>query len=533
MRATVHGFARRLARGCAVVGLAVPGVALAYDFQVDGWSVEWLGFEDDFEDGVLADGEPGEPSHYQPVCGATGDAGESAAIVESDGLLELSGPDAACDGAILGAQLGVPTPSETRVTFRFQVPALGESYGITLSTPDQSDFVNLSLARAAVPPLLQPDVLLVVLAADPFADGSPAFVQIAILSTTPPHADVSGQAIELKLGVVPGPGGTLIPDGSYRLCTGSPCESETTTPFLPLTATGLSSDGGALDAGVLHYPAFTALGVPGGDPFSFAIEEWSTRGRADDDFSDGIFSDAPPYLPPASFGCDGVSEAGGFLRLRGPGAACGATYAVLSGVMPGPLTATARFAFTVPRPCESFGVSLGNDGSRFPFDQAWLQVARAADPSGALDVLQVVLGSESEAGSGGPSNPIARQAILSFDPDADPALEGVTAIELSLALEPDAEGLAPVPGYRLCTASSCSEAFTPLAPYVPPAGLPDTICGLPVASYAPPADGVGRMTTPEAIGASLFAAPEPGAAAAGLAGLAGLSLLARRWNRRS
>jgi hypothetical protein len=525
----------------AVAWLAAPGDARAFAFGVEEWSAAWEGFSDDFEDGVLEDGEEGEATWYAAVCGAFGDQGEGGAIEETGGALVLSGPNAPCGGAIAGAAMGTPEPAETRATFRLAVPELGGSYGVSLSTLDQSDLVALVVTRQPVPPLGLDDALVVALAADPFAGGLPTPVRIGFLSVEPPHTQLlAGRAaVELRL-LVARSGGQLVPSGQFRLCAQVPCEPESTTPFQPMSDTGLSADGGRLSRDVLHYLAFPAFAGQGGGAFSVALEAWSTRGGAADDFEDGLFPEAPPYVFPcgdASF----VRETGGVLRLRGPAdPACGTSVA-FEGALPGALSVRATFDFEVPRPCESVGITLGTDASRFPLDFAALVLTRdalellgppAATVPGSL-VLRLL--GEPETGSAGPTVPVVAEAVLSTaeNPAADPALAGVTSIELALALEADGPGQRPVAGYRLCTASGCPEDPTPLGPpgfYAIPEIL--SVCGVPTEAYGPSADD-GRLVTRELVGTALVATPEPAGGAAGLAAAAVLVALARRGRPRA
>jgi hypothetical protein len=530
--------ALRLFLAVLLAGLIGAQGAAAYDFEVHEWSVDWLGFADDFQDGVLEDGEPGEAFHYAAVCGAPADEGETGAIEETGGALVLSGPQVPCNGAIVGAAMGAPEPTETRATFALVVPELGASYGISLSTLDQSDLAVLVVTRQAIPQLGLADALLVVLAADPFAGALPTPVRIGLLSSTSPHAQVlDGRvAIELRLTTTRNASGELIPNGQYRRCAASPCEAEATTPFLPMTSTGLAADGGALSPALLHYPAFTAFAGQEGAPFEVAVEEWLARGRGTDDFEDGVFPDAPSYL----FTCGDeafVGESGGVLHLRGPAnPACGTSVA-FNGGLPGPVSARASFSFEVPRPCEAFGFSIGPDPSQFALDYAYLVVAR--DEVEVLGPPRTIvpgpiwlrLYGESEAASGGPAYAIAASTLLSTtaDPETDPALADVTSIELALDLEPDGDGQRPAPGYRLCTATGCPVDFTPLGP---PSfyGILEivAVCGVPTWEYGFSSNG-GRIDSRELLGAALVTVPEPAPGASALAALAALGM--RRWGR--
>ncbi|HSJ95705.1 MAG TPA: hypothetical protein VLC53_01450 [Myxococcota bacterium] len=505
---------------CAIAcAVFLAAAAAGYRYDVREWSADWEGFSDDFEDGVLPAGGPGEAPVYLPICGVTGES-------ETGGALQLAGPDPLCPaqpGAIL-ATTGGATVGETRATFRFQIPDLGESYGLTVSDQATSDFVSLVLARNPVPGLF-PDALLVVLLADPFVGDLPTPVAFSVLSTSPPHSDVSGAALELRLVTAPGPGGAL-PTGTYRLCAASPCEDESTTPFQSLApAIPPSADGGALLPDLAHGPTLVAFSFGEGD-FLVEVEEWSTRGSASDDFESPAFADTTPY----SFSCGAatnVEQANGVLSLVGPVAPCGGnTLGFLAG-FPGPLAIRASFDFVVPGPCEAYGVSAGSGASDFAF----LGFARSPDPldpESGSEALYVRLGSEPEAG--GPAIPIVASARVSGDPLADPALADVTSIELELDLSADLAGLVPSGRFRLCTETGCPPAFTLLEPSAPAADLDPLLCGVPATGYDPPADGLGALAWEGPVGAALVATrvPEAGAAASAAAALlALLGLLAR------
>jgi hypothetical protein len=499
------------------LALLLAGAAGAYRYDVRAWSASWQGLADDFEDGVLPMGGPGEAPIYRPICGVTGGS-------ESGGALVLAGPDPACPaspGAIL-ATTGGTSLGESRATFRFAVPALGQNYGISLASETTSDTALLVLARNAVPPFFE-DALVVALLADAGA-ALPAPVAFAVLSVEPPHDAVSAAAIELRLETASGVGG-IVPTGSYRLCTMSPCEDETTTPFLALTpAPGAPLDGGALDPGTAHGPALVAFSLGAGD-FAFEVEEWETHGSASDDFEGAAFGEVAPYAFACGTEAD-VEQAGGLLSLIGPVAPCDGNQLGFLAGLPGPLLARASFDFAVPAACEAYGLSAAApDGSDFAF----LSLVRSPDPldpEGGGEALLVQLASEPEPG--GPPFPVVASARISGDPLGDPALADVVSIELQLALAADLAGLVPTGRFRLCASSGCPDEFTPLEPGVP-APVPDALlCGLPAASYDPPADGVGALAWQGPVGAALVATrvPEAGSAAAALATL--LALRARR-----
>lgn len=503
----------------ALFCIAVP--ASAYRFDVEEWSAAWEGFADDFEDGVLPLAGGSGPPLYTAVCGVTAES-------ESDGALQLVGP-AACPGspgAVLASTSGT-SAGETRATFRFEVPALGQTYGVTVSDQTSTDTVLLVLTRNEVAGLFE-DALLVALLADPFVVGIPTAVAFAILSNAPPHDSVSAAAIELRLVTAPGPGG-MQPTGSYRLCANDPCEDEATTPFLPLAPSPTAPpDGGALLPSLSHGPALVAFSQGAGD-FSFEVEEWSASGSTSDDFEADAFAEAAPYVFSCGSATD-VEQADGVLSLLGPVEPCGGTGLAFLAAFPGPIAIQARYGFAVPGRCEAYGVSTGASGNDFAF----LSLARTPDPldpEGASDVLTVRLSSESE--SGGRWVPVVASARVSDAPLADPALADVRAIELVLELGVDLAGLVPTGRFRLCTDTGCPPAFTPLAPGAPTAEPDAFVCGIPAASYDPPADGSGAVVWEGPMGASLFATrvPEPGAGAS--AGVALLTLLALRRSRAS
>jgi hypothetical protein len=235
-----------------------------------------------------------------------------------------------------------------------------------------------------------------------------------------------------------------------------------------------------------------------------------------------------------------VSESGGLLRIRGPvDPACG-TSAAFEGALPGAASVRARFAFEVPPPCASYGVTVGTDAARFPLDYVYLGVALddlaiAATPPamGAARRLRLRLFGEPETGAGGPVFPVVASTLLSdwLDPATDPALAGVTSIELSLDLEPDVAGQIPAAGYRLCTASGCPAVFTPLGP--PSLDDPQdviSVCGNPLSAFGTSANG-GRVDSREVLGAALLATPEPAGGTGALG--AALALAALAWRARA
>ena len=98
-----------------------------------------------------------------------------------------------------------------------------------------------------------------------------------------------------------------------------------------------------------------------------------------------------------------------------------------------------------------------------------------------LGIIGVALLSE-PAAAGSPARLVAK-ALVSIDPENDPGLDGIEAIELRLALERSAPGepLVPTPEFRLCTASGCPE-FSPLDPHVPAPDPDAIVCGSRVAA---------------------------------------------------
>jgi YVTN family beta-propeller protein len=480
----------------------------SFAFDVEEWQTIWLDYSDDFQDGAFWDDNPStEPTHYFVGCGSIDDEDED------DGRLRLQG--ATCVNA--ASAFAAASETTVRATFRFAVPSPNAGYGVFVSNYG-TDRVTLSLDRYTQPPPEPADALIALLSAEPEetpeADMIP--VKWALISDNPdgdPSLDVI-QAIELKLQfdlqLAPDPrNSVLIPTGSYRLCSESPCEDE--AEFQPIEAPPpppyeIPDDEGALATRDAHGAMLVGFSRDGSS-FAFDVEEWSQTASAFDDFEDGVF---PGHLPPYYFTCGDptkVVEANGKLTLLGPNAPCNGLGFGAGGSQPGKLLTRAKYVFEIPDRCEGYGIALGNDTGVFPPDFVTLMLWRSQyldEP----DVLAVTLHSEPEAG--GPAWPIVARALVSTDPDDDPALAEVEAIELELALERSAPGepLVPTPRFRLCTASGCPPEFSLLDPHVPAPDPDAMVCGLPASLLDPPGDQ-GVVNSLEYLGPGLFVTSIP------------------------
>ena len=474
----------------------------SFSFDVEEWRTDWLGYSDDFQDGALWDGNPStEPTHYfaNPVgCGRVDDGDEE------DGRLRLQGADCAAAPSAFGPA----SETTVRATFRFAVPSFDGGYGVSVSNGG-TDRVTLSLNRITE---TDPDSLLALLTAEPAGvpEDPMIVVKYDVISLDADNDDdlIGVQAIDLKLDLALDPGNSaLIPTGSYRLCSESPCEDETTKPFQPIGDDPPGEpppDQGALAVGETHSAALVAFSNDGSS-FAFDVEEWSQTASASDDFEDGVFPGHLPYVFAESCGdSTKVAKENGKLTLLGPNAPCNGLVLSFAGSQPGELVSQAKYVFEIPDRCEAYGVSLGHDS---PLDFASLMLWRSQDPdapASRVDVLNVALLSEPEAGD--PAPRVVAKALVSANPQDDPGLAEFEAIEFRLALTRSAPGepLVPTPGFRLCTASGCPEPFTPLDPYVPGPDPDALVCGTRASQLDPPADQ-GVVSSLEYLGTSLFA----------------------------
>jgi hypothetical protein len=503
----------------AVVFAAGPaaGVDLA---RLEALSVRYAGFLDDFEDGIFPDGGAGEPLRYFLPCGEVGDADETG------GRLTLAGPDPTCGlpgfvGESVAGFFAAAGDVTVTATFVEAVPATQQGYGVTLAGPDGTDFASLSFARSAVPPLSD-DALVVVLVDENFSGANPVAINL-VTANAGGHAP--GAVIELSLSITRSDD-SFVPSGEYRRCPTWPCGA---VAFTPVPSFG---GGGELAAGEFHGLSLTVADVSGSPtptPFSFEVEELRVEyAEVADDFGNGVLDDPYPYLE-----LDGsAAEIGGALVLRDD-AFPGFALRALDASLPAPTSPTARYRFALPAPCASHGVSTGiTSGGDF----VSIELARRPLPGVGDDVLQVVARSESE-GAEQPL-PVFERAVISAAPLGDPALAGVTTIELGLEV---AEEVASPPAfptlrahgsYRLCATPDCVGAeLHELETVTEPPDDPEAeLCGLTAASFAPPPDG-GVIDGGPPLGTSFFAVPEPGAPAGRVAALLaalGLARLRRR-----
>jgi hypothetical protein len=451
-----------------------------FAFQVEEWAVDWDGFEDAFEDGVFPDGGPGEPLHYV-ACGV----GDSR---ETGGALMLSGPDLACDEGVVFASTAFPIPSEGKsyATYRFGPLPLNTASGLQVVSADAANFVALLLIRSAA------GLEVWLFADDPVDPNDLILLQSALISSNPDSdpslANIEALELRLELSLDP-VSPELVPEGQYRLCLASPCEPETTTPFLDLIDVTPPA-AGALDAGEPYLPMLFAFSD--GTAFAFQVEEWRIEARASDDFEDGVFAARAPY----AFGCGDASyvdETGGM---------------GFTGALPSEVTASASYAFEIADRCTGYGLTIGSAETQFPADISTLVLVRSEDlddPASGMDALQVLLFAEPEDPEA-PGSPIVARATISTNPDGDPALANVERIEFLLDASRDspADPLLPMGEFRLCDGTGCPPSFEALLPHTPAIDPEALVCGAPIGESDPPADG-GVIATPEALAAALVA----------------------------
>jgi hypothetical protein len=504
-------FAASLAAGPAPAQLA----------RVDELQVSYGPFVDEFDDGVFPDGGEGEPMLYTVPCGVITDADESG------GLLTLTGPDPTCSVPNLVADNGAAFFAaagglEVTGSFVADIPAPDQAYGVIVNNLTGADFATLQVARALIPQ----DSVIVALVDESFSQFP---VALAVLG--PAATYIPPQRIEVRLTVELAPDGSeLVPKGAFRECFTLPCA----VPFTPLSD---FLGGGGLDPGEFHAPGFLAVDISGDPvpvPFSYQIDSFHVQYTdVVDDFDDGVFGTPIPYVPVEG----DQSEGGGVLELSDPDPGFGRAIVAVDASSPTEVTGNARFRFDLPNACGNYGISVVD---AFPIEEiASLNVVRGVLPGAGVDALAVI--AQSEAESPRHFAPIFAQSLISESPETDPALEGVVAIELELALEeaPAPPTLAPVPlapsyqpvaRYRLCDSADCSGApFVDLEPAV----FMDSVapCFSSSDPFAPPPDG-GLFVSAEPLNLSLVAAPEPRASLLLALGLCAAAALARAGGRR-
>lgn len=465
------------------------------------WSADWSGFRDDFEDGDFADGSSGETRLYTQICGVVTDAEEDA------GRLRFQGPQAPCNGVAVRARM--PALANPRGTIQFapQTFPSGSSAGMEVATQDGSHSVMLFFSRHPAPGPVT-DTLTV----DLYVDG--VNVAAAALAASAPSILALSPVVDLEFSGVAEPGGAQWrPRGRYRVCMPPSCLDS--TPWSDLYPNpSLAPGQGLVPMNAVYEPYLFAQG---GAAFVVDLTEWTWATSFTDDFESDAFASALPYYA----NCPSAVVDGAFVLAPPVGWTCNAG---LPAFVTGEASARATFAWSMPRPC-SYGAALqwGTDPSSFASDTAVASVGRASLPGIGSDVLFVGLWSEA-----GPSGPFAL-LVLSSNAAADPALAGVAAIELALAIERDGALLRPHGRARLCDTIPCpSESLKPLrelTAYAVPQIQGADVCGIPVVAWSAPPDGGAMTAVPHAIG--VFYAPEPDAAAFGSLALATLAIMAR------
>lgn len=536
--------------GLEVVALAILGAGQSAaeepspTFEAREWSASWAPFSDDFEDGILPDGDGEEIALYRSDCGPVTDADEG------EGRLRLQGPGEFCGGpenpdlqgsrVTLNALLG----GAFRLRARFDPQELplppplepsGPLVGIGVATPDAGEALNLFFLRQRQPS--GGDVLFLGL-----VDELGTEVGAAPLSGTPQQFVEAARAIEVELALAPIAEGTMLaPTARFRICDlGSPGSCNDWSSLTP------GPSAGTLPADVPLAADLFALTF---SEQSFAIDvlDWEATGelggplRSGDDFEDGELGRTLAYSPD----CLVTEETGGALRgtadPEGTGCDGGLTALV---TLPGPERVGARFAFeTFPRCGGGPGVGFvglpddgldGSDLSDFVPDSAFLRLVRGPMPGVGHDVLAVLLLAEAEEDL--PSslgNPIER-LILSEGPDSDPGLAGVETIEMDVQLRPESGALRPHGRVRLCESADCVDdpPYHDLEPWKVPQEEPGfLLCGATAASLAPPLDD-GLISARRSSAPALLFVPEPRSGTLGAAALASLGLLMRCRSRR-
>lgn len=192
----------------AAAGLLVSASAGAFPFYVEEWSIESppgnTVFSDDFEDGIF------DPS-YIVACGSVG-AGD-----ESGGSLTLANPSTggACGG--LSAQIvaagttGILGDSIVAGTYQFDVPAVGEAYGIQVTNTTGDDMVLLLVTTIDQP---FPGTFVVALDETFGGTSNPTILGLGAPGT--------GSMIELQLTLTSTTGGFLQPSATFAVDGGAP-----------------------------------------------------------------------------------------------------------------------------------------------------------------------------------------------------------------------------------------------------------------------------------------------------------------------
>jgi hypothetical protein len=524
----------------AVLTLLLVGPASAQSaFERAAITLPYRDFVESWDEG-FADGDPGEPNDWMAVCGDISDANVGG------GALSLVW-DPFCGGAIAGSQFGTPGPLELRASFAWGLPALGESFGISLANLGGTDLGAVAVVRDDLSALgLGTDTLIVALTVEPTpGSGLPATpVRVAILSLDVPSdlAALSAYpAIEFRLELTENGQGSLDPTAQYRLCQqADPCESEAEAPFqdLPIPAVPAPPPGLIpVGRGESHGAGFVALAP---DPFTVQVLDARLRaGPFGDDFEDGILNGSPG--PPYVFYCGSeadAAETGGALLLDRSGVPCAGEEGVqlgFSASFPGPQTFETTLRYHTPGICEVSGATLGSASGNFGLDTAIFGVTRFRDLGAGSDTDTLWLYGASEPEPGGSALPLFAYTTRPAADVADAAL-----LELRLELVEDGLQLRPELSFRFCSDDPCpDEATLPFealgpAPTFPGVGNPGEIeaCpGLFVSDLLAPADG-GAIDSPEPIGATLYTVPEPhGLLAHGSALLAVAALGRRRAGR--
>jgi len=513
---------------------AFAATAGAQRVAVEEWSAAWSpGFADDFEDGVFESG-PGAP--YLVACGNAGEAngrlGLGTVTTPCTGF-EVRPQALVPGGLVLRALLSLPTtaeptpgtPNPPRIA-----PTTLSRVGIAARNAAGTDAVFLHVRRSndeaqQCAEILPPDTCFGTGGADviyvELADeANDTISRTYTLTQNPTSSPDLPNAYELELTLVR-VGDQLLPSARFRECktsylNGGPCApADPLLDLVPVTGPPetTSADGGALDAGESHLPAFYAA-APGG-PFAIRIDDWDLAMDAADDFEATSLGAVAPYQTSTGV-CGAASVADGALALDASDG-CPTVLAAFAGSLASDASASASLRYELPARCEQQGVSLSAGPER-----ASLSLVRDFDGS-----LWLWLANEPEAGDG-PALPILERTLLSATPASDAALASVAAIELRLALADDGlGGRIPHGRYRLCETSPCelSVAFEDLDPasFDPPAS--GVACGVDLAERGLPSDG-GALAADVPVAASLVLTPEPGALASGVA--AALSLAARR-----
>jgi len=497
-------------------GSALAQVPLA---QVDGWSSEWVGFSDAFDDGIHPDGSaPGEPVHFIPsdfACGTITDTSESG------GTLTLAAPTDNCPAPGLASTVASSflLASEGRVRVAFRLPSMLMDTNLGVGVASGGDFANLLFLRNGFGHF-------VAVSTDSDPSGGLLFDQVF----------PSGSLIELDLEIVQNPATNQMNTvARYRFCSLNPCESELATPFVPVGATGIHP-AGAIDAGEAVAVALFATKLNADPDFAYQVEEWSIETNGVDEFSDAIFSDEVEYAFAIGDASD-VSQAGGVLELLEEGEegivrlGFGDDALPILGGIPGEVGVDATYLWATPERCTSYGIGI-EAIELMEFDFVNLNVVRTENlDTGVGEAVYVVMQSETETGNTlfdlFLDAPIVRRATLSTDPDNDPALAALTAIELSLGLVDNGSSLIPDAGYRLCTAGGCG-ATLPLQAHVAASNPTAQVCGADASVLDPPSDGTGQVDSLEQIGTVLTAVPEPSAVLVLAVGLVSIVGFGRR-----